>query len=190
MQKVERQVLKILSKITSEIETNHNIDVTPEISAVMGVTKERVRCIGKTAVGKPCRYLSKPGEEYCVRHVPLEGDDEEVRERVQCAALTANGMRCIRDARHGETLCGGHVYQMGIQSRKPKTYACVYYDDDEEDIERCERRALPGKWVCKKHDAHNVFFSTTFGYDCHEGYVNRQDTDNTNAIVEENLRQI
>jgi hypothetical protein len=194
MNKIEKQVLRLLSVVTETISNEHNVDLNAVNETVKRIVTccdtERVRCNGHKLNGDKCSSYCKPNKQFCLRHEPIEDQQQHVLKTIkQCEALTIQEYQCIRNAVNNNKFCGIHLHRELVQSRRPKIYRCIFYEDedDPEDLIFCDKHARFNKWVCKKHKHHQDFFTNVFSFKNHVEYVNRCNSVKENGIIDHNI---
>lgn len=135
-------------------------------------------CSATTKTGQLCACNVVPGTLFCKKHGGGKGHLPPVMN--QCEAMNRNGSRCIKDARPNHTLCGVHISTLQRRERAQNDRTCVFYHDDDTDIQFCKQIAVSGQWCCRSHEHLNTLYGKTYGCTCLHEYEN-------NASVKRNI---
>jgi len=176
MNKVEKSINTLVNHVLDNISKNHDIEITSlqETIAPLLENSPFERCQGLVASknNRPvCRSKVLRGFNYCRRHVPLfeDGSDSKyTQERLQCTATVNNGSRCLKNTKEGHDICGIHlvkqVYQQRSQQNNIDRVHCVYYEDDEDDVDFCSGFAVTkDEWFCTKHQHLQTMYERVYG---------------------------
>lgn len=179
--KKPRVIENLLIEVLSEIGDKYTIDKEDllEICAnFMSQKSSKTQCEGIMKNGMRCVCPAVPHDTYCRRHLACKSP---ALERTRCIGITNKGEQCLSDALHDSEYCKLHERKrQDAALRLP----CVYYDENDGDLDFCEKSVIPGKWTCKKHAHLERNQISLYRYLNLHAYKNRPAHEPSNSVLE------
>jgi hypothetical protein len=186
--KKPRVIHNLLVDVLSEIGEKHSIDKEELFETCMHFMSDKAcksQCEGIMKSGVRCVCPAIPHESYCRRHLACKSP---ALERPRCIGVTNKGEQCLSDALHsGSGYCK-------IHDRKRQNDAlrlpCVYYDEQDDELDFCENTTVLGKWTCKRHAHLERNQTSLYRYPNLHAYKNRPSHEPSISVLESLLENV
>lgn len=182
---------KYVNDVLTNISEHENIDMAVLEQYIEDVKEEKKRCKGILKNGTQCHHHTYKNLDVCLKHKYKEFQESNKSTVVRCEATNRNGTQCIRRATEDEPICGLHKFWVSSIHQK-STVPCIYYDEDDGDIQICRQPAMKNIWFCKKHEHHQHVYMHMYKAKNANHYKSRVQNEEIakNVIVERILKDI
>ena len=163
---VEKQITKLIYKITVQISKDNDISINKlneSVEKILGTMNENKKiCKGFIkSTNRPCTVELKPGHvgDYCRRHTNCGLETcIPVSEPIQCIAITNKSTRCPNACVTDKGYCRKHYFGNTANETinfNPSKRKCLHSEvDDNGDLIRCDKVVNKKFYTCDKHRQH------------------------------------